>query len=115
MTYLTHDQVSDRIIEILKTFNTFPLNVYNPSLVWSIVTPDKAREFNRAVAKLSWVVADVGILLRRNLLDFSNRNIRPTINWDTISDDWIAGVQFTIGNRRFEWRANISDWRQDER
>ena len=49
MTYLTHDQVSDRIIEILKTFNTFPLNVYNPSLVWSIVPPDKARAFNRIV------------------------------------------------------------------
>jgi len=67
------------------------------------------------VAKLSWVVADVGILLRRDLMDFSNRNIRPTINWNTISDDWIAGVQFTIGNRRFEWRANISDWGQGRR
>ena len=49
MTYLTHEQVSDRIIEVLKTFNTFPLNVYNPSLVWNIAPPGTAREFNRIV------------------------------------------------------------------
>lgn len=49
MEYLTHDQISGRIIEVLKTFNTFPLNVYNPSLVWNIAPPSTAREFNRIV------------------------------------------------------------------
>jgi len=66
-------------------------------------------------AKLSWIVADIGILLRRDLLDFSNRNIRSSINLNTISDDWIAGVHLNINNRRFEWRVNVSDWIQSRR
>jgi len=45
----------------------------------------------------------------------SRRGIGVAVRQDTISDDWIAGVQFAIGNRRFEWRANISDWRQGRR
>ena len=66
-------------------------------------------------AKLSWIVANIGILLRRDLMDFSNRNVRSSISRDTFFDDWIAGVQLTIGNRKFEWRVNTSDWWQNRR
>ena len=62
-------------------------------------------------AKLSWVVADVGILIRRDLFDFSNRNIQ--LAYERLLDGWVAGVQFTIGNKKFEWRVNVSDWLQD--
>ncbi|MCL2382331.1 MAG: hypothetical protein FWC64_12230 [Treponema sp.] len=66
-------------------------------------------------AKLSWIVAEVGILLRRDLLDFSNRNIQALINLDTLWDNWIAGVQFTFGGRKLELRVNVSDWLQNRR
>ena len=55
----------------------------------------------RQIGNYDWVdkthnISSIGIVLRRVLLNFLIRNIRPTINWDTISDDWIAGVQLTM-------------------
>ena len=61
--------------------------------------------------KLSWVFTEIGILIRRDILDFSSRNMQ--LAYKRLRDGWVAGVQFTIGNRKFEWRVNVSDWLQD--
>ena len=65
--------------------------------------------------KLSWVFTEVGILIRRDLLDFSNGNAQLARDKLIDTSAWIAGIQVTIKRLKFEWRVNVSDWLQDRR